>query len=390
MSKDRLEDTRGWLLQNAVAGKLGALRRGQVLEFADRVSKNDKTNNGAALSLDWSWYNSRPDKDARHAIRAYLLASLYNNDIAPKDAHAEAERVKTKAKNWLLAEISSRILAYLGDTDTRAVLYQVAAKGGGTQRATATCTRCDSNVGVELADRLGKGGNVGVVLIDMQGDLEKGGNIGQNTHYGGTPALEHQQDLLQIAAGLRAIVYDIVIDRDGAAEGGLTVQRQRSDSYAEAARIKTSPLLAQHFPGAQLRHIPKPSYPTFYGTLFAEHLAADGVDTVIVMGYDANTCVAETVFGNPAKIEQVPLRPVSDEEMRKYLDTHAGDLPLYARDPKALRWKIAGGSKIETTQPYTIGLLDSNIKVITSRAVLMCGSQMLRPEWGFLSEKATT
>ncbi len=390
MSKDRLGDTQGWLLENAVAGKLGALRRGHVLEFADRVSKNDKTNNGAALSLDWSWYNSRPDKDARHAIRAYLLASLYNNDIAPKDSHAEAERVKNKVKNWLLAEISSRILTYLGDTDTRAVLYQLATKGGGTQRATATCTRCDSNVGVELADRLGKGGNVGVVLIDMQGDLEKGGDIGQNTHYGGTTALEHQQDVLQIAAGLRAIVYDIVIDRDGASEGGLTVQRQRRDSYAEAARIKTSPLLAQHFPGAQLRHIPKPSYPTFFGTLFAEHLAADGVDTVIVMGYDANTCVAETVFGNPAKIEQVPLRPISDDEMRKYLDTHPGDLPLYARDPKALRWKIAGGSKIETTQPYTIGLLDSNIKVITSRAVLMCGSQMLRPEWGFLSEKAAT
>src|SRR5205085_7597576 len=132
--------------------------------------------------------------------------SLYNNDIAANETHDEAERVKNKTNDWLYARISDRILSYLGDTQTRAILYQVASKGGGRNRATATCTRCDSTVEVEMADRFNKtGSGVAVVLIDMQADLEKS-DIGQNKHYGGKTGLDHQQEVLEIAAALRSAV----------------------------------------------------------------------------------------------------------------------------------------------------------------------------------------
>jgi nicotinamidase-related amidase len=204
-----------------------------------------------------------------------------------------------------------------------------------------------------MYERVYGGDLLAVVLIAMQDD-----GVGQDRFYGGRTILEHQKAVLRAVADLRVVIYDIVIDAAGAkavgsakelealkpSEKEAILERQRRASYADQAQIKTISALRDHFkPGTPVRHIPKPSHPTFIGTLFAEHLASDRIDTAVVMGYDANQCIKATVFGAPA-------------------------------------YKSASYST-----EYTEGLLDRNIKVITSRAVMASSYSPLDSEWGKLS-----
>ena len=178
----------------------------------------DQTNGGNVLSLGWSQLDkNRPSENTRHAIRAYLLASIYNNNLAATGAHTEAVRVKTLGLDWLHRKIAKKLRQFLclDHTYTRAVLYQLAKKGGATERATGVSTRLDLRVEDELA-RHAKRDGLGVVLIDMQ----SGGDVGQNRHYGGKTILEHQQAVLAIVKKCNVVIYDIVIDTTGSGEFG--------------------------------------------------------------------------------------------------------------------------------------------------------------------------
>jgi hypothetical protein len=126
-----------------------------------------------------------------------------------------------------------------------------------------------------------------------------------------------------------------------------------------------------------VRHIPKPSHPTFTGTLFAEHLKADGIKSVVVMGYDANQCIKATVFGVPSETREEAERLPSGDEVAAVMERHP-TLTLQEAQRRATPTK-------KVTSPYVPGLLDRNIKVITSRAVMASSYRALEPEWGVIS-----
>jgi nicotinamidase-related amidase len=392
MAKERVEDSCRYLDRQVAANRLGPVKVADLTEFRTFVSRHDRTGQGAALSLNWSWYNKRPDEELRHAIRAYLLVSIYNKDLRVDQVPAEAARVKDFDQTRLNREITSRLGDFLGLLDpinTRAVLYSLGKKGAGTNRAEALCDRCALPLEDQMETMLLSDMGVAVVLIDMQAS----GDVGQNRMYADKTVLAHQQAVLRTAADLRMIVYDIVIDSAGARVMGEDwtkldalskqrqqeiVERQRRGSYAESAGVKTISVLRDLYkPGARVRHIPKPSHPSFVGTLFAEHLAADGIESVVVMGYDANQCIKATVFGVPSTTRDEAEREPTAREVEAVMKKEPG-LSVSAAQAKATPTK-------RVTLPYVEGLLDRNISVLTSRAVLASSYAPLEEEWSMLA-----
>jgi nicotinamidase-related amidase len=392
MPKDRLRDTLDYLTARAGAGRLPSVGVRDVADFEKKVRDVDRTNGGNALSLGWSRLDrNRPDENTRHAIRAYLLASIYNNDVTATGAHAEAVRVKTFGTDWLHRKIAKRIRQYLCLDDpinTQAILYRLHKKGSGAERATGVCERLDLRVEDELARRVKQEDDVGVVLIDMQ----SGGDVGQNRQYGGKTILEHQQAVLAIVKECNVVIYDIVIDAKGADEFGKAyelkdlgrrekaeiLKRQRRLSYGDEAAVQTIAVLRDYFKaGTRVRHIPKPSHPTFTGTLFAEHLETDGIKAVVVMGYDANQCIKATVFGVPSETREEAQREPSAKEVERVMQFHP-QLTVQEAQKQATPMK-------KVTIPYVPGLLDRNITVITSRAVMASSYRALEPEWGIIA-----
>jgi len=390
MAKDRLKDTIDHLEALANAGGLVNIKASDIKSFKSLVEGDDKTNNGAVLSLDWSWYNAtRPSKIIRHTIRAYLLVSLYNDDLLPANTKAEAVRIKMSTTQWFNAQISQKLSELLGLDDPmniNGILFKSGAAGHGTHRATAVCVRQKHPI-VPLMSWLNRRGKTAVVVIDMQ----SGGDVGQLRKYGDKTVLECQQAVLRKAASMNLVIYDIVIDANDAGGFGPAydlatasqerkdeiVARQRRPSYAEAATIKTTGVLRNLYTGGLVRHIPKPSHPSFIGTLFAEHLEQDGIESVIVMGYDANQCVKATVFGAPSVTREEGVRMPTAAEVTAEME----------RNP-ALSMQQA--QKLATpmhtvTDPYTRGLLDRRIDVFTSRSILASGYAPLDQEWTVLA-----
>jgi nicotinamidase-related amidase len=392
MAKDRINDSLAYLDRRAAAGQLGAVKPADLIQFRQIVNKKDRTNGGAALSLDWSWYNQRPSEEIRHAIRAYLLVSLYNRDLTTGQTAGEAVQVKNLTQASLDQRIGARLSDFMGLLDPlniKAVLYQVGGKGGGDRRADAVCDRCLLPIEDQMETMLLQDMGVAVVLIDMQ----SGGDVGQNRMYAGKTVLAHQQEVLKAAANLNMIVYDIVIDAPGSSVLGhdwrklgelspqnqqAIIEKQRRDSYAESAGIKTiSVLRALYKPGARVRHIPKPSHPSFLGTLFNKHLEADGIESVVVMGYDANQCIKATVFGVPATTRDEAEREPTGQEVEAVMRKEP-KLTLAQAQAKATPTK-------PVTVPYVPGLLDRDITVLTSRAVLASSYAPLDEEWAMLA-----
>jgi nicotinamidase-related amidase len=394
MAKDRLALTCRYLKERARSGQIGALSVDAIDKLEAYAKRHDRIRGGQALSLNWSWYNKRPAEEVRHAIRGYLLASIYNGDLNADQAADEAKRVKEIGLAELLRTIGTKLTDFLGEADpinTRSVLYKPGAKGAGKVLAKPVCERRIFPVEDEMETLMLSDPTIAVVIIDMQ----SGGDVGQNRMYAGKTILQHQQAVLRTAARLRMIIYDIVIDdRDanvlGHQHGTLAslspedkdavLARQRRDSYADEARTSTLAVLRDLYrPGAQVRHIPKPTYPTFVGTLFAEHLQADGVRTVAVMGYDANVCVKATVFGSPLE-EQVDIDGPAP--------TPDAILAVMKKNPKLTprEAQLKAAAKTKTVvRPYVQGLLDRNISVLTSRAVLASSGRLLEPEWSVLA-----
>jgi len=392
MAKDRINDSLAYLDRRANAGQLGVVKPADVLEFRRVVGKKDRTNGGTALSLDWSWYNQRPSEEIRHAIRAYLLVSLYNRNLTTGQCAGEAVQVKNLTQANLDQRIGDRLSDFMGLLDplnTKAVLYQVGRKGGGDQRADAACDKCLLPIEDQMETLLMQDVGVAVVLIDMQ----SGNDVGQNRMYAGKTVLAHQQEVLKAAANQGMIVYDIVIDAPGSNVLGhdwrklgelspqqqqAIVDKQRRGSYAASAGIKTISVLSDLYkPGARVRHIPKPSHPSFLGTLFGKHLKDDGVESVVVMGYDANQCIKATVFGVPATTRDEAEREPTGAEVQAVLSKEP-KLTLAQAQAKATPTK-------SVTVPYVPGLLDRDISVLTSRAVLASSYAPLDQEWAMLA-----
>jgi nicotinamidase-related amidase len=390
MPKDRLTDTFTYLKAQAVAARLPGVKSSDVDDFERQVRSLDQTNGGNVLSLGWSQLDkNRPSENNRHAIRAYLLVSIYNNNLTTAGAHAEAVRVKTFGAAWLHGEIRQKLREFLclDDIYTKAVLFQLSKKGRGTQRAVGVSQRLELRVEDELAE-LTKRKGTGVVLIDMQ----SGGDVGQNKYYGGKTILEHQQAVLAIVKKYNLVIYDIVIDQRGAAAFGnpydlqklgreekeAAINRQRRFSYGEKANIQTVAILRDYFKaGTQVRHIPKPTHPAFAGTLFAEHLELDGIRRVVVMGYDANQCIKATVFGVPSETRNEAEGEPKGSEVEAVMKRNS-------------KLTLEGALKLATpmkkvTTSYIPGLLDRKIEVITSRAVMASSCRALESEWGIIS-----
>jgi nicotinamidase-related amidase len=389
MAKDRIEDTFKYLTDRAVAGELPNVRSNDVADFRLLFNRNDLSNGGALLSLDWSWYNSRPSDSVRHAIRAYLLVSLYTYDVLPTAVKTEAASVKLKTAAWLHQQIAERLEQLLGLRDPAniaCVLYELQARGHDTHRALPTCSRLGLPLEVSM-DLLHKSSKSAIVLIDMQATSD----VGQRRYCGDRTVLEHQVAVLKKAAKLKWIIYDIVIDiADASAWGNpfalkdlsskqklAIVKEQRKPEYAQGAHIKTIGLLRDLYRGAQVRHIPKPTHPSFYGTLFREHLEADGVKTVIVMGYDANQCVKATVFGMPSETREEAQREPTAKEVEVEMKRNPALTVQQAQ-------KLATPMRTVVTD-YIPGLLDCDIAVVTARCVLASSYAPLDAEWSVLS-----
>ncbi|MFT6909147.1 MAG: nicotinamidase-related amidase [Oleiphilaceae bacterium] len=387
MAKDRIADTIVFLKNQANGGQLTNIKENDISIFKSLVEKVDKTNQGAVLSLNWSRYNTRPAKELRHAIRAHLLTSIYTGDIAANAVATEASRVKNNTAQWFNKETSKRLQKILGLNDpknTHSVQYLLKSAGHDANRAEPVCSRIKYPI-LTLMDIMSGEVKPAIVLIDMQAT----GDIGQNRHYGGVTVLDHQKAILKKAGDLGWIIYDIVVDPVGAAEWGNSykvsdseqkqeiIERQRRASYQASAGIKTNGILSDQFGGARVRHIPKPTHPAFIGTLFAEHLEQDGVNLVIVMGYDANVCIKATVFGVPSEtLEEAERQPTGQEVeaiMKKFPALSLKEAEKRATPTKSVLY------------PYTKGLLDRNIEVITSRSILASSSKPLESEWNILS-----
>jgi nicotinamidase-related amidase len=393
MQKDRLKDTFDYLKARAKANHLAGVGVPAIEGLRRKVAEADLTNGGNALSLGWTRFDySRPDQDTRHAIRAYLLVSIYNGDINATNTAAAASNVKTRGVQWLHKKIAKGIKRCLGKNgdpiNTNACVYELRAPGRGTKRASAVYSQLDRSVEDELLRRVNKSQKVAVVLIDMQASSD----VGEYRSYGGKTILEHQQAVLEVARENDVVIYDIVIDAIGAHEFGNAytlknlggeakekiLERQRRNSYGEKAGIQTIPELSKYFRGGKgVRHIPKPSHPTFLGTLFAEHLEEDGIKSVVIMGFDANQCIKATVFGVPSETREEAEREPKANEVEAVLRQNP-KLTLEQAQKQATPTKAV-------TTPYIPGLLDKGIKVITSRAVMASSYMALDDEWGKLA-----
>jgi hypothetical protein len=141
-------------------------------------------------------------------------------------------------------------------------------------------------------------------------------------------------------------------------------------------RIKTD--RTPKLPISSARRIPKPTHPAFAGTLFAEHLKRDGINAVIVMGYDANQCIKATVFGVPSETRNEAEREPKGSEVEAMMKLHP-ELTVQEAQKRATPTK-------KVTSRYIPGLLDREIDVVTSRAVMASSGRALESEWGIISK----
>ena len=63
MAKERIKETISYIKEKARTGNLNNIKLRDVESFNALLNMNVKNNNGAALSLTWSWHNTHPSKD---------------------------------------------------------------------------------------------------------------------------------------------------------------------------------------------------------------------------------------------------------------------------------------------------------------------------------------
>lgn len=347
MSKaNRLKDSIDYLLEQSRT-RLNWLSEQEVNLLNSRVLEQDLIQGGNNLSLGWSWYNSRPAKDVRKAIRAYVMISIYNGDINAAGAGGLATQLKNVDETVIHNDLKLKIRDYCAKPTirTEAVEYSCQTKGGGQRRASATAIGLGDTVTHIMARRKDDPG-MAVMLIDMQSD----GNVDASREHDGKSVLGHIGDVLDAAKLLNTfVVYDIVVDP------------------SNKGNVSTILTLKLKMPNeTKYRSIVKPSYNSFQNTTLAQMLVIDKIKTVIVMGTDANLCVKNTIFGTPEYEEATKdKRPMTEKERLEFITLN----PQY-RDLSVNDFNKAKSLSVTKKVDYLEGLLDRGIRVITSRCIL--------------------
>jgi hypothetical protein len=206
-----------------------------------------------------------------------------------------------------------------------------ATAGRGGMRAIADSTwLCCSLEDVMLEiDKNGDSRNTGVIVIDMQAKVGHSLRDGE-TVYNGHSVIDNQASVLEAAVAYGMHVFEIRIAKH--------LNAKDSDDGPVTRIFHNDPTLPQlaevmfKVKRANFVSIAKPFYNSFQGTTLDEELNERRITQVIVMGFDANLCVRNTIFGTPAATEY----------------TEKGKVDV----------------------PYLGGLLDRGIAVFTSRVVL--------------------
>lgn len=179
-----------------------------------------------------------------------------------------------------------------------------------------------------------------VILIDMQvptGPTAPAA-LCYETRYNSYTVIENQASVLEAGVAYGMHVFEIRIVRKFAmTDTHVSGERSFNDPTLPALVEAMRPCAPE-----KKVEIDKPYFNSFQGTGLEDELRKRGIRLAIVMGYEANTCVRNTIFG-------------TTEE------------PAYGPEGKY-------------TMPYQPGLLDRGISVLTSRVVL-AGTPLV-PEYG--------
>lgn len=203
-------------------------------------------------------------------------------------------------------------------------------KGGGAVRCKAKTTslKCSLEDQMFRLHDEGQADRVGILVIDMQ--AKPGGKdkvSGADVRYNSNTVTENQASALEAAAAYGMHVFEIRITRvlQGAGVDGSTV-------YHNDPTVPELKSLMPAEGSSRYVAIDKPFYNSFQGTSLADELRGRSIGTAIVMGFDANLCVLNTIFGTPEGAEYTK----EGTQKRDYID----------------------------------GLLDRDLTVITSRVIL--------------------
>ena len=195
--------------------------------------------------------------------------------------------------------------------------------------ADSTWLKCSLEDQMLVLHARGDAGTTGVIVIDMQA---KDGHTLRDgeTAYNSASVIDNQVSVLEAAAAYGMHVIEIRIATE--------LNKKESDDGPVTRVFHNDPTLPAltdvmaTVGNAKFVSITKPFYNSFQETVLERELTDRGIQRVIVMGFDANLCVRNTIFGTPAT--------------SKYTE----------------KGKVA--------VPYERGLLDRGIDVLTSRVVL--------------------
>jgi|SRR5579863_4738136 len=174
-----------------------------------------------------------------------------------------------------------------------------------------------------------------VIVIDMQ--AKDGYAVsGADIEYNSNSVVDNQVSVLEAAAQYGMHVFEVRIEK--------WINRKDEADGPETRYFHKDPTLPEIIAAMRLSaadkfvSMTKPYYNSFQETELEDELRNRGIRLAIVMGFDANLCVRNTIFGTPAAIEMIP--PTADNRSGR------------------------------VDRPYLRGLLDRDISVLTSRVVL--------------------
>lgn len=204
------------------------------------------------------------------------------------------------------------------------------------RRSTPRVTATDTSI-VGLMDKLlTKHKRVGIIVIDIYGKSLK--DVGLDSRYGGDTTVE---------ANIQAM-----LDYVGPAERTYRVEIPVINFTMKLEQTMQG--IASHLP-ASTEHLVKPSNNIFESTKVDELLAGKGVTHWIVTGFDANFCVAASIFGTPgSKVVRL--------EKRRNQYGIMDDYPVH---------------------DWCRGLLDRGYSVVTSRRILCSTGAELKSQDGW-------
>lgn len=113
---------------------------------------------------------------------------------------------------------------------------------------------------------------------------------------------------------------------------------------------------------------------SFTGTNLAARLQNDAIHTLIVMGFDANVCVMNTIFGRP-EIYGV----WGPGGVRRTIEEQ---IALARLNPNVTGVRLEYTEAVQQIDPLVPDLLDRGYAVVTSRSILTSGARTLNVAFG--------